>query len=206
MLRRLAAAAVAAALTVSLAAMLAGCGSDAGQAQGMMEAADGKMMANWKAVGQVSSSTDELSAWLTGALSSGSGIDQGGFDESVDELRGQVSDIQSEYGVAAQDYQDILDMEAPQGYHAYARLKIREIAVSDALLNELDGFLIRTSERMSKTGLEPAWFASEVAAYRAKYDELYRKAVDLGLRARAVQEQSAFGKQGPLPDSSPVSP
>jgi hypothetical protein len=87
MAKRLAAAAVVTALAASLLASLAGCGAGAEQAQDLMKAADGTMMANWKAVGEVSSRADDLNAWLSGALAAGSGIDQGGFDEAVEELR-----------------------------------------------------------------------------------------------------------------------
>lgn len=187
MARKVVVVAVAAALVGFLVASLAGCGS--GQSPGDLTAgADRTIKANWKAVGELNSRTDSLISWLSGVLSSGGGIDQGGFDDEVEKARERVREISDGYRAAGKEYQRVIDMEGGEAYSAYAQLKVLEIAQVDALMNEMESFLIRVSERIERTGLEPAWFDAAVHEYQDRYTEVFDEIIRLAASASAARK------------------
>lgn len=105
-----------------------------------------------------------------------------------------MSDIDTGYRDAGKEYQRIIDMNSPGGYADYARLKLLEITSATALANEFDGFLIRTSDRMSKTGLDAEWFASEADSYRKRHNELHEETVKLARQAAELKKQRKLGQ------------
>lgn len=137
--------------------------------------ADEIMSANWKAVGEVSARTDSLISWLGGALDAGSGIDEGGFDESAEAMRVRIRSIDAGYKDAMKEYQRITQMKKASAYGDYAKIKMTEIDTATSLINDIDGFLIRTTEKMSRSGLDADEFRAQVDEYKKQFDQDLRR-------------------------------
>lgn len=187
MIKRIATAALAVAFAAALVAPLGGCESGASNPRDLKLRADKIMKANWKAVGEVSVRTDSLISWLGGALDAGSGIDEGGFDEEAEAMRVRIRSIHAGYKDAMKDYQRITQMKKAGAYGDYAKLKTLEIDAATSLINDIDGFLISTTEKMSRSGPDAGEFKADADEYKKQFDRDYAKTVKLAGAAEALK-------------------